>query len=302
AQFNEFVEAAIGGIKIDNVFEKERSFDMILRYEEQYRDRIESLRHILIDAADGHKVPLSLVADIRSSSGPNKVQRENVHRLLVISANTSGADLRGVVTNIQEIIDERIDLPTGYRIEYGGQFESEAKASRILFFTSIGAIFAIFLLLYQEFRNLLLAGIILVNLPLALIGGVFAILITGEVVSIPAIIGFITLFGIATRNGILLVSNYRRLGMLEENMREIVIKGSLDRLNPILMTALTAALALIPLAIAGDMPGNEIQSPMAKVILGGLLSSTFLNLLIIPIIYFMISKKSDLKFKQKLLQ
>ncbi|MBT6004471.1 MAG: efflux RND transporter permease subunit, partial [Prolixibacteraceae bacterium] len=228
--------------------------------------------------------------DIVSVSGPSSISRENVQRKIVIAANVAGRDLRGVVQDIQKNISADIELPEGYRIEFGGQFESEEKASRTLMLTSILAILIIFLLLFQEFRNFKLAGIILLNLPLALIGGVFAIYFTSGILSIPAIIGFITLFGIATRNGILLISNYQRLQSRGKSMGETIIKGSSDRLNAILMTALTAALALIPLAVQGDLSGNEIQSPMAKVILGGLLTSTLLNIFIVPIFYSILNR------------
>jgi len=197
--------------------------------------------------------------------------------------------------NHSKNINENIDLPEGYRIEYGGQFESEAKASQTLMLTSILAIIIIFLLLFQEFQNFKLAGIILLNLPLALIGGVFSIWVTSGILSIPAIIGFITLFGLATRNGILLISNYQKLQKQGVALHETVTKGSSDRLNAILMTALTAALALIPMAFKGDLAGNEIQSPMAKVILGGLLTSTLLNIYIVPIVYSILNSRGIIK-------
>jgi Cu/Ag efflux pump CusA len=225
------------------------------------------------------------MAEIRSLSGPSSISRENVRRKIVISANVAGRDLRSVVKEIQTNIHEKVTLPEGYTLEYGGQFESEANASRTLLITSIISLFIIFLLLFQEFKDFKLAGVILLNLPLALIGGVFAIWLSSNTLSIPAIIGFITLFGIATRNGILLISNYQRLQHTGISSEEIITKGSSDRLNAILMTALSAALALIPLAIQGDLSGNEIQSPMAKVILGGLLTSTLLNVYLIPIVY-----------------
>ena len=246
----------------------------------------------MIDDAQGQKVPLTSVADVVSSMGPNTINRENVKRKIVISANTSGRDLGSVIGDIQQIIDDKIELPEGYHVEYGGQFESEQAASRILMLTSIMSIVVIFLLLYVQFKNASQSGIILLNLPLALIGGVFALFITTGEMSIPAIIGFISLFGIATRNGMLLISHYNMLRD-EQHMplRESIVSGSLDRLNPILMTALSSALALIPLALRGDLPGNEIQSPMAKVILGGLLTSTFLNAFIIPIVYELMNRK-----------
>ncbi|MDZ7742491.1 MAG: efflux RND transporter permease subunit [Bacteroidota bacterium] len=292
-EFNALVSAGIGGIKVSDVFEGEKKFDLVLRFRENYRDDIESIRKLMIDAANGKKIPLEQVAEIRSASGPYSINREDVRRKIVISANVAGRDLRSVVNDIRTRVNQEVSLPEGYIVEYGGQFESESRASRTLLLTSIGAILLIFLILYQEFRNTRIAAIILLNLPLALIGGVFAIWITSGVISIPSIIGFITLFGIATRNGILLVSRY--LSIKEEKLppKEVIIQGSLDRLNPILMTALSAALALIPLAVNGNLPGNEIQSPMAIVILGGLLSATVLNLFIIPIVFYSRLKKEE---------
>ena len=289
--FNEYIDIAFGGEKLSDIYEGQRSFDLILRLNKDYTEDIEGVRSALITTHDGRKVPLEQIAEIVSVSGPSSISRENVQRKIVISANVAGGDLRGVVNQIQTNIEKDIVLPESYRIEYGGQFESEAKASRTLLLTSIIAILIIFLLLFQEFRNFKLAGIILFNLPLALIGGIFSVYFTSGVLSIPAIIGFITLFGIATRNGILLISNYQRLESKGISLYETVTKGSSDRLNAILMTALTAALALIPLALKGNLSGNEIQSPMAKVILGGLLTSTLLNIYIIPIVYSSFRKK-----------
>lgn len=292
-RFLEFINYAFAGEKVSDVFEGEKAFDLVLRFDDEYRDNIESIREAMIDTHDGKKIPLYYVADIVSSSGPNTINRENVQRKIVVSVNVAGRDVGSVVNDIRERVDEYIVLPQGYRIEYGGQFESAENASRILAVTSIMALLIIFLILYQEFKQLKLAAIILVNLPLALIGGVIAIWISSAVISIPAIIGFITLFGIATRNGILLISRYQNMNKKGVKLHDAVLRGSLDRLNPILMTALTAALALIPLAIAGDKPGNEIQSPMAVVILGGLLSSTFLNIYVVPVIYLLINKKKN---------
>ncbi len=289
-QFNEFVDLAFSGEKLADIYEGQQSFDLVLRLNNDYTGSIEGIRSALIDTDLGKKVPLEQVAEIVSVAGPSSISRENVQRKIVISANVAGRDLRSVVKDVQEQIDLNINLPEGYRIEYGGQFESESRASRTLLLTSILAILIILLLLFQEFRNLKLAGIILLNLPLALIGGVFAIFFTSGMLSIPAIIGFITLFGIATRNGILLISNYRKLQAQDITTRNTVIKGSVDRLNAILMTALTASLALIPLALQGNLSGNEIQSPMAKVILGGLLTSTLLNIYIVPIVYSVFAK------------
>ena len=287
-EFSEFVNVCLGGEAVSQVYEKGKSFDLTVRVKDNLRDEMEKIRNLMIDTGDGQKIPLNYVAEIRSAMGPNTISRENVKRKIVISANVADRDLRSVVNDIQAQVDAQIKLPEGYHIEYGGQFESEQAASRTLALTSFMSIVVIFLLLYHEFRSVKESAIILINLPLALIGGVFALLITTGEVSIPAIIGFISLFGIATRNGMLLISHYNHLQQEEGyGVYDSVIRGSLDRLNPILMTALSSALALIPLALSGDLPGNEIQSPMAKVILGGLLTSTFLNGFIIPIVYLM---------------
>jgi Cu/Ag efflux pump CusA len=294
-QFNEFIDVSFGGEKLSDIYEGQRRFDLVLRLNKDYTETVEGIRASLIDTYDGKKVPLEQVADIVSVTGPSSISRENVQRKIVVSANVSGRDIRSVVNDIQNNIREKVPLPEGYRVEYGGQFESEARASRTLLVTSVIAIFIIFLLLYQEFRNFKLAGIVLLNLPLALIGGVFSIFFTSGVLSIPAIIGFITLFGIATRNGILLLSKYENMQKHRAPLFQTLIKGSSDRLSPILMTALTAALALIPLAVRGDLSGNEIQSPMAKVILGGLLTSTLLNLYIVPIVYSTLKNRGILK-------
>ena len=285
-EFSEFVNVCLAGEAVSQVYEK--GFDLTVRVKDNLRDEMEKIRNLMIDTGDGQKIPLNYVAEIRSAMGPNTISRENVKRKIVISANVADRDLRSVVNDIQAQVDAQIKLPEGYHIEYGGQFESEQAASRTLALTSFMSIVVIFLLLYHEFRSVKESAIILINLPLALIGGVFALLITTGEVSIPAIIGFISLFGIATRNGMLLISHYNHLQQEEGyGVYDSVIRGSLDRLNPILMTALSSALALIPLALSGDLPGNEIQSPMAKVILGGLLTSTFLNGFIIPIVYLM---------------
>ena len=287
-EFSEFVNVCLAGEAVSQVYEKGKSFDLTVRVKDNLRDEMEKIRNLMIDTGDGQKIPLNYVAEIRSAMGPNTISRENVKRKIVISANVADRDLRSVVNDIQAQVDAQIKLPEGYHIEYGGQFESEQAASRTLALTSFMSIVVIFLLLYHEFRSVKESAIILINLPLALIGGVFALLITTGEVSIPAIIGVISLFGIATRNGMLLISHYNHLQQEEGyGVYDSVIRGSLDRLNPILMTALSSALALIPLALSGDLPGNEIQSPMAKVILGGLLTSTFLNGFIIPIVYLM---------------
>ena len=286
-EFNEFIAVNLAGETVSQVYEAGRAFNLVVK-----AGNYDEISNLVIDAADGRKVPLSDVADIVSSAGPNTINRENVQRKIVISANTSGRALSDVVADIKKAVGEEVKLPEGYRIEYGGQFESQESASRVLYLTCTLAIAIIFFLLFLQFRNAKEAGIILLNLPLALIGGIFALVVTTGEVSIPAIIGFISLFGIATRNGMLLVTEYKRLRTEEgATVREAIVNGSLSRLNPILMTALTSALALVPLALGGELPGNEIQSPMAKVILGGLISSTLLNAFIIPVIYEKISNR-----------
>ncbi|MEJ7694474.1 efflux RND transporter permease subunit [Daejeonella sp.] len=286
-EFTEFVDIAFAGEKVSEVYEGAQRFDLLLRFDDANRGNIENIRNSLIDTHNGGKIPLNYVADVVSATGPNTINRENVERKTVVSANVMGRDQKSVVDEIKEKIGSAIKLPQGYRIEYGGQFEAEAEASQTLIVASSLALLIIFFLLFHEFKDLKISSIILLNLPLALIGGVLSIWLTSGILSIPAIIGFITLFGIATRNGILLVSHYKTLHAEGLNQYDTVIRGSKDRLSPILMTALTAGLALIPLALGGALPGNEIQSPMAKVILGGLLSSTLLNLFVVPIVYYM---------------
>lgn len=297
-EFAEIVNVMLAGESVSIVYEGNRSFDLTLKVDDEHRTGAENIRDLMIDAG-GVKIPLGNIATVRSASGPNTINRENVARKLVVSANVAERDLRGVVNDVQKIIDEKIELPEGYHIEYGGQFESEQAASRTLLITSIFAILVIFLLIFNQFRNLTQSVVILLNLPLALIGGVLAIRLGGDALSIPAIIGFISLFGIATRNGMLLIERYNDLRIEGHKLRESVMIGSKDRLNPILMTALTSALAMIPLVVGSDLPGNEIQSPMAKVILGGLLSSTFLNGFIIPIMYMLTNKEDSQIRKEK---
>lgn len=289
-EFQEYVNVMLGGEVVSQVYDDGKTFDLTVKTSDESRATMDDIRNLMIDA-NGTKVPLSYVAEIRSAAGPNTINRENVRRKIVISANVSERDLRGVVNDIQRAVNEKIVLPEGYHIEYGGQFESEQAASRTLLLTSLMSLLVIFLLLYHEFKDARESGVVMINLPLALIGGVFILCLTSGEISIPAIIGFISLFGIATRNGMLLISHYTQLRSEGMALQQAVVQGSLDRLNPILMTALSSALALIPLAVNGDLPGNEIQSPMATVILGGLLSSTFLNGFIIPIIYLLMNKE-----------
>lgn len=289
-EFQEYVNVMLGGEVVSQVYDDGKTFDLTVKTSDESRATMDDIRNLMIDA-NGTKVPLSYVAEIRSAAGPNTINRENVRRKIVISANVSERDLRGVVNDIQQAVNEKIVLPEGYHIEYGGQFESEQAASRTLLLTSLMSLLVIFLLLYHEFKDARESGVVMINLPLALIGGVFILCLTSGEISIPAVIGFISLFGIATRNGMLLISHYTQLRSEGMALQQAVVQGSLDRLNPILMTALSSALALIPLAVNGDLPGNEIQSPMATVILGGLLSSTFLNGFIIPIIYLLMNKE-----------
>jgi len=286
----EQVDVAFAGEKAGEIYEGQQYFDLIVRFQKESRNSMEALQSALISLPNGGEITLDQLADVKSVSSPNTISRENVKRKIVVAANVQGRDLRGVVNEIQQIVDANIDLPEGYRVEYGGQFESEAKASQLLLITAVVAILIIFLLLYFEFQDVKLSFIVLINLPLALIGGILIVYFTSGIISIAATIGFISLFGIATRNGILLVSRYEDLR--KEGMQgfELLKTGALDRLNPILMTAFTTGLALIPLALKGGEPGNEIQSPMAVVILGGLLSATLLNLVVIPCVYELVTK------------
>ena len=292
SEFTDMVEVYLAGRTVSRVYEGNRVFDLTVKADDDSRSTIEAIRDMPVDVVGG-KVPFSQIAEIRSAAGPNTINRENVARKIVISANVSDGDLQGAVNRIRKTINDKVPLPEGYHVEYGGQFESAQSATRTLLVTSLMAILVIFLLLYGQFKDVRQASAVLLNLPLALIGGVFAIFFADGIISIPAIIGFISLFGIATRNGMLLIDRYNELRQSGLSLHDAVMRGSLDRLNPILMTALTSALALIPLALGGDLPGNEIQSPMAKVLLGGLLTSTMLNGFIVPVVYILISKKRN---------
>ena len=290
-EFREMVSTLLAGEPVSQVYEGNKSFDLVLRVDDESRESAYKIKNMAVDA-NGRKVPLGNIANVTSSAGPNTINRENVSRKIVISANVAGRDLVSVVNDIQNKIENEIKLPEGYNVEYGGQFESEKEASRTLLVTSLLSVLVIFMLLYNQFRSTIQSAVVLLNLPLALIGGVVSIWMTNGVISIPAIIGFISLFGIATRNGMLLISRYNDLQNEGMSAIDSVMRGSVDRLNPILMTALTSALALIPMVIGGDLPGNEIQSPMAIVILGGLFTSTLLNGFVIPVTYLMVLKGS----------
>lgn len=293
-EFNHYIELAFSGDKVSEVYEGQRSFDLVLRLNKNYTESIEGIKSAMIVNGEGVMIPLEEVAEIVSVGGPNSISRENVQRKIVVSANTAGRDVVSIVEEIEQRVNDNVNIPENYLVEYGGQFQSAKKASKTLMIMTIIAIFVIFLLLYGEFKDVTLSAIVLINLPLALIGGVFAIFLTSNTVSIPAIIGFITLFGIATRNGILLISRYQFGTTQGITLRQSVIDGSKDRLTPILMTALTSALALIPMVMNGTASGNEIQSPMAVVVLGGLLTSSFLNMYVIPIIYEMIYSRKHI--------
>lgn len=290
SEFAEVVEVGLAGRQVSEVYDENRNFALMLRYDSLSRSSMDAIADTWIDGSRG-KVQLGTVAEIRSTTGPNAIGRENVSRKLVVSGNVEGADLRGVVDQIRERIETSVPMPEGYHVEFGGQAESEAAASRTLFLTSLISILVVFMLLYREFKTLPLTLVVMINLPLSLIGGIFAIWMSSGIISIPSIIGFISLFGIATRNGILLISRFEHLRAEGVGLSERIIRGSVDRINPIIMTALTSGLALIPLALGGDLPGNEIQSPLAIVILGGLLTSTLLNLFVVPVVYYLISKK-----------
>lgn len=301
AEFSDMVSVLLAGEAVSQVYEGRRVFDLTLKVNDESRATADDIRMLTVDA-DGLKVPLGEIADVVSSVGPNTINRENVQRKVVISANVAGRDLRGVVNDIRDIVDAEIVLPEDYHVEYGGQFENEEAASRTLLIASIFAIMVIYMLLYNQFRSLAQSAVILINLPLALVGGVFVLWLTGNDISIPAIIGFISLFGIATRNGMLLIERYNDLQAEGYTVKESIMHGSADRLNPILMTALTTTLALFPLALGGDLPGNEIQSPMAQVILGGLTTSTLLNGFIVPVMYMLTANraKNDKQLDSKL--
>ena len=289
-EFVDMIEVLLEGREVSQVFEGNQTFALTLKVDDASRQSIWGIRHLMVDAG-GRKVALENIADITSTAGPNTISRENAQRKVVVSCNVAGRDLIGVVSDIQKKVDENVRMSEGYHVEYGGQFESQKEASRTLTLTSLLSLLVIFMLLFSQFHNVRQSAVVMVNLPLALIGGVVAIWMTSGVVSIPSIIGFISLFGIATRNGMLLVSRYNDLRESGMTLEQSVMQGSADRLNPILMTALTSALALIPMVIGGDLPGNEIQSPMAKVILGGLLTSTILNGFIIPVMYLLTEKR-----------
>ena len=290
-QLADAIDVAFNGEVVSEVLEEGRSYDLVVRFPEEWRANADAISGVMFDTPTGQRVPLAELATISVTRGPNTISRENVQRKIVVQANVAGRDLGSTVEDIRQAVAAQVVLPSGYHVEYGGQFESQAEAARVLGALSLLSLASIFLILYAEFRSTRTAVLVMVNLPLALIGGVAAVLLTGAVVSIASLVGFVTLFGIATRNGILLVAHYRQLLGEGVSFREAVVRGSLERLSPILMTALTAGLALIPLALRGGEPGNELQTPMAIVILGGLLSATALNMAVLPALYWLYGER-----------
>jgi Cu/Ag efflux pump CusA len=286
-QLAEAIDVAFNGEEVSQVLEEGKSYDLVVRFPEEHRSNAEAISAVMFDTPTGQRVPLSQLAKVTVDRGPNTVSRENVQRKIVVQANVAGRDLGSTVADIRTAVASQVRLPQGYHVEYGGQFEAQEESTRTLGALSLLSVAAILLLLFAEFRSMRTAALVMANLPLALIGGVLAVLLTGRVVSIASLVGFVTLFGIATRNGILLVAHYRQLLAEGAPFREAVVRGSLERISPILMTALTAGLALIPLAFGGGEPGNELQTPMAIVILGGLLSATALNMVVLPALYWL---------------
>jgi Cu(I)/Ag(I) efflux system membrane protein CusA/SilA len=281
------IDVAFNGETVSQVLEEGRTYDLVVRFPPEARANAAAIGRVMVDTPTGQKVPLAEMAQVDVTRGPNTISRENVQRKIVVQANVAGRDLGSTVAEIERAVAQQVRLPAGYHVVYGGQFESQEEATRTIGLLSLLAIAAILLILYAEFRSARTALLVMANLPLALIGGVAAVLLTGGIVSIASLVGFVTLFGIATRNGILLVAHYRQLLSEGAPFREAVVRGSLERLSPILMTALTAGLALIPLALGGGEPGNELQTPMAIVILGGLLSATALNMAVVPALYWL---------------
>ena len=286
ANLGEAIDVAFNGEAVSQVLEEGRTYDLVVRFPAAVRETPEAIAAVMFDTPTGQRVPLSQLARVTIDRGANAISRENVQRKIVVQANVAGRDLGSTVAEIRDAVTRRVALPSGYSVEYGGQFEAQEESTRTLGALSLLAIAAIFLILFMEFRSTRTALLVMSNLPLAVVGGILAVLLTGRIVSIASLVGFVTLFGIATRNGILLVSHYRQLLAEGADFREAVMRGSLERLSPILMTALTAGLALIPLAIGGGEPGNELQTPMAIVILGGLLSATALNMVVLPALYW----------------
>jgi len=282
----ETVDTAFNGHVASQVLEEQKTFDVLVRFSDSARESVESIGRTLIDTPTGAKVPIGQVAEVHVDQGPNTINRENVQRRIIIQANVAERDLGSVINDVRTAIGNNVQLPQGYFVQYGGQFEAQEKAARLITLLSIVAIGGIFLLLYVALKSARSAALVMANLPLALIGGVVMVFLSGGTLSIASLVGFITLFGIATRNGIMLISHYTHL-MEEEGVsfRDSIVQGSMERLSPILMTALVTGVGLIPLAVGAGEPGKEIQQPMAVVILGGIVTSTFLNMIVIPALY-----------------
>jgi Cu/Ag efflux pump CusA len=283
----EAIDVAFAGEAVSQVLEDQRAFDLVVRFDASKRGTLEAVAAARIDTPVGAQVPLATLADVRYDVGPNVITRENAQRKLVVQANVAGRDVGSVVEDIRDRVGASVSLPAGYHVEYGGQFESAAAATRTIGLLSLLSLAVISLLLFFEFGSVRQALLVMVNLPLSLVGGVFAVLLTGGVLNVATLVGFVTLFGIAVRNGILMVSHYNHLLTVEgESLRGAVVRGSLERLNPVMMTALTAGLALLPLALSAGEAGNEIQRPLAIVVLGGLLTSLALNMVVVPALFY----------------
>ena len=276
------VDVGLNGEVVGQIMDDQRAFDLLVRFNEESRSSLAQIRQATVATRGEAVIQLQQLADIRIDAGPNLISRENVQRKIVIQSNVAGRDLRSTVDEIRRIVSERVNLPQDYYVVYGGQFESEEEASRVIGLLTLVAVLAVFFILYLAFGKIRLAVLIMVNLPLALIGGIVAVFAGGGILSIASMVGFVTLIGVATRNGILMVSHYQTLLKEGKSLKEAVYQGSMERLSPIFMTALTTGLALLPLAAAGGQPGNEIQSPLAIVVLGGLLTSTLLNMIAVP--------------------
>jgi CzcA family heavy metal efflux pump len=280
----ETIETALNGKVVSKVLENQQSFDLVVWLKPEARQNLETIGNLLIDTPDRQKIPLSTIAKIGDGTGPNTINRENVSRLIVVSANVKGRDLRSIVTEIEANVKKNVKLPTGYFIQYAGQFEAEERATQnILVFSGI-AFVAITVLMYLSVKSIASTAMIMINLPIALIGGVIAVALTGGVISVASLVGFVSLFGVATRNGLLLVDNYNTKHAEGMPLNDIITKGSMERLNAILMTALTSALGLAPMVFQGG-PGQELLQPLSIVVFGGLFTSTAITLLVLPALY-----------------
>lgn len=283
-KLSETIETALNGKVVSQVLEQQQTFDLVVWLKPEARNSIDAIGNLMVDTSAGNKIPLAQVAKLIDGTGANTINRENVSRLLVVAANAQGRDLRSVVSDIQAKVKEQIQIPTGYYIQYAGQFEAEGRASQNIVLFSAIAFVAITVIMYLSVKSVASTLMIMINLPLALVGGVIAVALTGGVLSIASLVGFVTLFGVATRNGLLLVDNYNTKFASGMPLRDLLIQGSMERLNAILMTAFTSALGLAPLVVAGGA-GKELLQPLSIVVLGGLFTSTALTLLVLPALY-----------------